>query len=134
DPGMLRGLEALAEALARHVYAGIDVDREGLERVREAARCGSIVFLPSHKSHVDYLLLSLVLRKNGLMVPVIAAGDNLSFFPVGPIFRRAGAFFIRRSFRGDRLYAAVVDAYIRRLMRDGYAIEFFLEGGRSRTG
>ena len=65
---------------------------------------------------------------------MIAAGDNLSFFPLGPIFRRAGAFFIRRSFRGDRLYAAVVDAYVRRLIRDGYPIELFLEGGRSRTG
>ncbi len=92
------------------------------------------MLLPSHKSHVDYVLLSFVLRKNGLMLPVIAAGDNLAFFPVGPVFRRAGAFFIRRSFRGDRLYAAVVDAYIRRLMRDGNAVEFFLEGGRSRTG
>jgi glycerol-3-phosphate O-acyltransferase len=134
DPGTLRGLETVAETLANQVYAGIDVDKEGLERVREAARRGSIVLLPSHKSHVDYLLLSLVLRKNGLMVPVIAAGDNLSFFPLGPVFRRAGAFFIRRSFRGDRLYTAVVDAYVRRLMRDGFAIEFFLEGGRSRTG
>ncbi len=134
DPGTLRGLETLAETLANQVYAGVDVDRDGLERVREAARQGSIVLLPSHKSHVDYLLLSLMLRKNGLMVPVIAAGDNLDFFPLGPIFRRAGAFFIRRSFRGDRLYTAVVDAYVRRLMRDGNAIEFFLEGGRSRTG
>jgi glycerol-3-phosphate O-acyltransferase len=134
DPGTLRGLESLADTLAHRVYAGIDVDREGLERVREAARRGVVVFLPSHKSHVDYLLLSLVLRKNGLMIPLIAAGDNLSFFPLGPVFRRAGAFFIRRSFRGDRLYTAVVDAYVRRLMRDGNALEFFLEGGRSRTG
>jgi glycerol-3-phosphate O-acyltransferase len=134
DPGTLQGLEMVAETLADRVYAGIDVDKEGFERVREAAKQGSIVLLPSHKSHVDYLLLSLVMRKNGLMSPVIAAGDNLSFFPVGPLFRRAGAFFIRRSFKGDRLYAAVVDAYIRRLIRDGHAIEFFLEGGRSRTG
>jgi glycerol-3-phosphate O-acyltransferase len=134
DPGTLRGLEAIAETLANQVYAGVDVDHEGLERVREAARQGSIVLLPSHKSHVDYMLLSLTMRKNGLMLPIIAAGDNLAFFPVGPLFRRAGAFFIRRSFRGDRLYTAVVDAYIRRLMRDGNALEFFLEGGRSRTG
>ncbi|EYF05958.1 1-acyl-sn-glycerol-3-phosphate acyltransferase [Chondromyces apiculatus] len=134
DPATLRGLEMLADTLASRVYAGIDVDKEGIERVREAARRGSIVLLPSHKSHVDYLLMSWVLRKHALQLPVVAAGDNLSFFPVGPLFRRAGAFFIRRSFKGDRLYAAVVDAYIRRLLRDGYAIEFFLEGGRSRTG
>jgi glycerol-3-phosphate O-acyltransferase len=134
EPGTLRGLELAADTLVDRVYAGLDVDSEGLDRVRDAARRGSVVFLPSHKSHVDYLLLSFVLRKNGLMVPVVAAGDNLAFFPVGPVFRRAGAFFIRRSFRGDRLYAAVVDAYIRRLIRDGFAIEFFLEGGRSRTG
>jgi glycerol-3-phosphate O-acyltransferase len=134
DPGLLQGLSAIAETLADQVYAGVDVDRAGLEQLREAARRGSVVLLPSHKSHVDYLLLSLVLRKNGLATPVIAAGENLSFFPLGPIFRRAGAFFIRRSFKGDRLYTAVVDAYVRRLMRDGFAIEFFLEGGRSRTG
>jgi glycerol-3-phosphate O-acyltransferase len=134
DPGLLRALETVAETLAEQVYAGVDVDRPGLERLREAARQGSVVLLPSHKSHVDYLLLSLVLRKNGLATPVIAAGENLSFFPLGPLFRRAGAFFIRRSFKGDRLYTAVVDAYVRRLLRDGFAVEFFLEGGRSRTG
>ena len=67
-------------------------------------------------------------------MPLIAAGDNLDFFPMGPSLRRAGAFFIRRSFSGDRLYAAVVDAYVRRLIKDGQPLEFFLEGGRSRTG
>ena len=64
---------------------------------------------------------------------MIAAGDNLNFFPMGAIFRRGGAFFIRRSFRGDRLYAAVVDAYVRRLLRSGYPVELFLEGGRIQT-
>jgi glycerol-3-phosphate O-acyltransferase len=134
DPATLRGLEVAADTLVDRVYAGVDVDVEGMERVRAAARRGSVIFLPSHKSHVDYLLLSYVLRKHALSVPVVAAGDNLDFFPVGPLFRRAGAFFIRRNFKGDRLYTAVVDAYVRRLLRDGFAIEFFLEGGRSRTG
>jgi glycerol-3-phosphate O-acyltransferase len=134
SPEALRALEMVADDLARRVYSGIDVDQEGLERLREAARKGSVVLLPSHKSHVDYLLLSYVLRKNDLALPLIAAGDNLAFFPMGSVFRRAGAFFIRRSFRGDRLYAALIDAYVRRLVRDGWAIEFFLEGGRSRTG
>src|SRR5690349_20093715 len=67
-------------------------------------------------------------------MPMIAAGDNLSFFPLGPILRRAGGFFIRRSFRGDKLYSAVVEAYVRRLLRDGHSLELFVEGGRSRTG
>src|SRR5258706_7227157 len=79
-------------------------------------------------------MLSFVFFRHNLQLPLVAAGDNLSFFPLGPIFRRGGAFFIRRSFGGDRLYGAVVDAYIRRLIREGYSIEFFLEGGRSRTG
>ena len=134
DPSTMRVLETLADTLAERVFAGIDVDLEGMERVREAARRGSVVLLPSHKSHVDYLLLHYVLRKHALSVPLVAAGDNLSFFPVGPLLRRSGAFFIRRSFRGDKLYAIVVDAYIRRLLRDGHAVEVFLEGGRSRTG
>jgi glycerol-3-phosphate O-acyltransferase len=144
--GMLRELEAAPapeahkafelalDVLVHTIYAGIEVDEAGLERVREAGKRGTVVFLPSHKSHVDYLMLSYVLNAAHLHLPLIAAGDNLSFFPMGPIFRRGGAFFIRRSFKGDRLYAAVVDAYLRRLVRDGWAIEFFLEGGRSRTG
>ncbi len=134
DPSTLRALETVADVVAERVFAGIDVDLEGIERLREAARRGSVVLLPSHKSHVDYLLLHYVLRKHSLSVPLVAAGDNLSFFPLGPLLRRSGAFFIRRNFRGDKLYAIVVDAYVRRLLKDGYGIEFFLEGGRSRTG
>jgi glycerol-3-phosphate O-acyltransferase len=134
DPATLRVLEVLADTIAERVFAGIDVDEEGIERAREAARKGSIVLLPSHKSHVDYLLLHYVLRKHALSLPLVAAGDNLSFFPIGALLRRSGAFFIRRNFRGEKLYALVVDAYVRRLLRDGYSIEFFLEGGRSRTG
>lgn len=134
DPDMLRAIEPVADRLVHRVFAEVEVDPAEVLRVRDAARDGTIVLLPSHKSHVDYLVLSYVLRKNLLELPVIAAGDNLSFFPVGELLRRGGAFFIRRDFRGDRLYAAVVDAYVRRLLKDGWALEFFLEGGRSRTG
>ena len=134
DPETQRSLELLAEQILTRVYTGIDVDEPGIERLRELRAGGAVVLLPSHKSHVDYVVLSYVLRKNNIQIPVIAAGDNLAFFPAGPILRRCGAFFIRRKFRGDRLYTAVIDAYIRRLLRDGWMIEFFLEGGRSRTG
>ena len=116
------------------MYTGFEIDEEGLARVRAASKDGTIVLLPSHKSHVDYILLTRLFMHANMPVPLVAAGDNLSFFPLGPILRRGGAFFIRRSFKGDRLYGAVVDAYMRRLILDGWPLEFFLEGGRSRTG
>ncbi len=116
------------------IYDGFEVDEEGLEEVREAARSSSIVLVPSHKSHVDYLVLSYVFYHYGMMTPHIAAGVNLSFWPLGSIFRRAGAFFIRRSFRGEELYPVVFREYLIRLMEESYPIEFFIEGTRSRTG
>ncbi len=116
------------------MYDGVVMDKEGLERLRDAARDSSLVLLPSHKSHIDYLVLSDRLYANAFMAPLIAAGENLSFWPIGPVLRRAGAFFIRRSFKGDRLYPALVEAYLRKLLAEGFTTEFFLEGGRSRTG
>src|SRR5690606_28085461 len=71
---------------------------------------------------------------NGLVPPHIAAGKNLNFFPVGRIFRRAGAFFIRRSFKDNKGYTLAFREYLKKLVQEGYWIEFFLEGGRSRTG
>lgn len=134
NANILKGVGATLRWAFNRIYAGIEFDQADVDRVRKASRDGALILLPSHKSHIDYLVLSYFFYERNLMVPTIAAGDNLNFQPVGPIFRRCGAFFIRRSFKGDRLYAAVVDAYIRRLIRDGFPIEVFLEGGRSRTG
>ena len=134
EAGVIRALDVALDTIINRIYDGVEVDQEGLERVRDAAKRGTLVLLPSHKSHLDYLMLSFVFYHANLQLPLIAAGDNLSFFPLGLVLRRGGAFFIRRSFSGDRLYGAVVDAYVRRLIREGYSIEFFLEGGRSRTG
>lgn len=143
---MLRKLESrqsseVVEAFARafdeaasRMYTALEVDAVGIARLRELRKDANLVLLPSHKSHVDYILLSQVLHRSGFPAPIIAAGDNLDFFPMGSLLRRGGAFFIRRKFQGDKLYAAVVDAYMRRILKDGYPIEFFLEGGRSRTG
>ena len=116
------------------MYDGVVLDKEGLERVRDAARDASLVLLPSHKSHIDYLVLSDQLYAHAMMPPLIAAGENLSFWPLGVLLRRGGAFFIRRSFHGDSLYPVLVQAYVRKLLAEGFTIEFFLEGGRSRTG
>ena len=134
DAGVVKMIDVALDTIVNRIYDGVEVDQAGLERVRAASKRGTLVLLPSHKSHLDYLMLSFVFYHANLQLPLIAAGDNLSFFPLGIVLRRGGAFFIRRSFSGDRLYGAVVDAYVRRLIRDGFSIEFFLEGGRSRTG
>ena len=116
------------------IYDGIEVDEAGLERAMQAAGQAPLVLCPSHKSHVDYLVLSFTLWKRGYIVPHVAAGANLSFFPLGIFLRRAGAFFLRRSFKDDRVYTATFKAYLKKLVRDRIHQEFFPEGGRSRTG
>jgi len=127
---MNRGLDHVWNRL----YDGLVVDEEGMARVREASRLGTLVLLPSHKSHIDYVVLSDVFYAHGLSTPIVAAGDNLNFWPLGPTLRRAGAFFIHRAIAGQKLYAALLSAYVRRLLLEGFTLEVFLEGGRSRTG
>ncbi|MDU7372533.1 MAG: glycerol-3-phosphate 1-O-acyltransferase PlsB [Klebsiella michiganensis] len=115
------------------LYQGINV--HNAERVRQLAHEGhEIVYVPCHRSHMDYLLLSYVIYHQGLVPPHIAAGINLNFWPAGPIFRRGGAFFIRRTFKGNKLYSTVFREYLGELFSRGYSVEYFVEGGRSRTG
>ncbi|PKH01157.1 glycerol-3-phosphate 1-O-acyltransferase [Psychromonas sp. MB-3u-54] len=130
---LLSVFRLILKGLWNHLYKGIEVNHA--ETVRQANQSGAeIIYLPCHRSHMDYLLLSYLLVEQGLAAPHVAAGINLSFFPLGPIFRRSGAFFLRRSFKGSPLYAAVFNAYFSMLCKQGYPIEFFSEGGRSRTG
>jgi len=116
------------------MFTGLAVDTRELQAIREAARRGPIVLVSAHRSHMDYLVYSFLFYTHGLIVPHICAGENLSFWPMGWIFRKSGAFFIRRSIRGDRLYSLVLAQYVRKLLKEGYWMEFFLEGTRSRTG
>ncbi|MCB0272572.1 MAG: 1-acyl-sn-glycerol-3-phosphate acyltransferase [Bdellovibrionales bacterium] len=92
------------------------------------------ILLPSHRSHIDYLFLSYILDHYDIAPPHIAAGINLSFFPMGPIFRKHGAFFIRRKIGGNILYLLCLKAYLRWLVHYPVSIELFIEGGRSRDG
>lgn len=116
------------------IYEGLEVDEDGLQAIRESGRRGPVVIAPSHKSHIDYLVISYIFFRNGMVPPHIAAGANLSFFPLGWFFRKAGAFFLRRSFKGQPVYGASFRAYVRKLLADGHWLEFFIEGTRSRTG
>ncbi len=136
DPDAIALADVALAGLFRTVFDGVDVDTEGFARIRDAARRGPVVLLPAHRSHVDYLVLSWVCFREGLQTPLIAAGDNLDFWPLGSVLRRGGAFFIRRTMgtESTRLYAVLLDAYVRKMMREGYLIEFFFEGGRSRSG
>ena len=116
----------------RRIYTGVNV--RGLASVKEVTDTHTLVYVPSHRSHIDYLVLSYTLYRAGVMIPHIAAGDNLNMPLLGGFLRRGGAFFMRRSFRDDPLYAAVFDEYLYQVYNSGHCVEFFPEGGRSRTG
>jgi glycerol-3-phosphate O-acyltransferase len=130
--GMIRALELFLEWLWMKLYDGIEV--RNFERLDRIAQGSTIVYLPCHRSHIDYLLLSFVVYRRGLTPPHIAAGANLNLPLIGPMLRRGGAFFLRRSFKDQPLYAAVFHEYLHRLVSHGFPVEYFIEGGRSRSG
>ncbi|KAL7387853.1 hypothetical protein ABVT39_002611 [Epinephelus coioides] len=117
------------------LFRSICVNEEGIQRLQQAIQEHPVVLLPSHRSYMDFLLMSYILYTYDLALPVIAAGmDFMGMKFVGEMLRMSGAFFIRRSFGGDKLYWAVFSEYVRTILKNGFApVEFFLEGTRSRT-
>ena len=103
-------------------------------KFQEQAPNYEIIYVPCHRSHIDYLLVSYFVYHNGFVPPHIAAGVNLNLPVVGRILRKGGAFFLRRSFRSNKLYSAVFNEYFAQILSNGTAIEYFIEGTRSRTG
>ena len=130
--GVVRAFVLFLTWLWTRLYAGVEV--RNFETVARIAPGQEIVYLPCHRSHIDYLLLSYVVYQRGLTPPHIAAGANLNMPLVGPLLRRGGAFFLRRSFKGEPLYAAVFHEYLHMMLARGFPIEYFIEGGRSRSG
>ena len=130
--GAVRALELFLSWLWPRLYDGIEI--HNIDVVTRIAPSQGIVYVPTHRSHIDYLLLSYVLHQQGLTPPHIAAGANLNLPLVGPLLRRAGAFFLRRSFKGEPLYASVFHEYLHLMLTRGFPLEYFIEGGRSRNG
>ncbi|KAG9656059.1 acyltransferase-domain-containing protein, partial [Aureobasidium melanogenum] len=127
------------QLLTRAYHQGIHVSSEEVLRLRNVAQQAerkkqSIIFLPCHRSHVDYISLQVICYRLGLALPIVVAGDNLNFPVVGPFLQHAGAMWIRRSFGDDALYTTLVQAYLDTLLQEGHNFECFVEGGRSRTG
>jgi glycerol-3-phosphate O-acyltransferase len=128
----IRFLDILLTWVWNKIYSGVKI--HNIHHLKDNHQDHELVYLPCHRSHIDYLLLSYVLYSEGFVPPQIAAGINLNLPIVGPILRRGGAFFMRRSFKDNQLYAAVFDEYLHSIFTQGYSTEYFVEGGRSRTG
>ncbi|RYD16176.1 MAG: glycerol-3-phosphate 1-O-acyltransferase PlsB [Lysobacteraceae bacterium] len=129
---VVRSMSFVLKGFWNKLYDGIDMHH--FDTLRSAAAGHEVIYVPCHRSHVDYLLLSYQLLHNGIAIPHIGAGINLNLPVVGPILRRGSAFFLRRTFKGDALYSTVFREYISQLFARGVSLEYFIEGGRSRTG
>ncbi len=129
---VVRSVSFLLTSVWNRIYRGVLVHH--LDDLKQAAPGHEVIYVPSHRSHMDYLLLSYLLYTRGIVPPHIFAGINLNLPVIGTLLRKGGAFFARRSFRGNVLYATVFREYMAQLVSGGYSIEYFIEGGRSRTG
>ncbi len=129
---VVRSASFLLSNFWNKLYDGIAMHH--FDKARAAAPGHEVVYVPCHRSHTDYLLMSYQLHVSGVVVPHIAAGVNLNLPVIGPILRRGGAFFLRRSFKGNALYSVLFNEYVAQLIDRGVPMEYFIEGGRSRTG
>ncbi|XP_021504162.1 dihydroxyacetone phosphate acyltransferase isoform X1 [Meriones unguiculatus] len=133
--GAVRFFAFVLSKIFKQIFSKVCVNEEGIQKLQRAVQEHPVILLPSHRSYVDFLMLSFVLYSYDLPVPVIAAGmDFLGMKLVGELLRMSGAFFMRRTFGGNKLYWAVFSEYVKTMLRNGYApVEFFLEGTRSRS-
>lgn len=134
DPTIIDLVANLTRYLYRKGYRALRYSADEMAKVQHLAQTAPVCFLPSHRSNLDHLVLFLALYENGLPPNHTAGGINMNFFPVGPLVRRSGVFFIRRSFRDNPLYKFVLRQYIDYLLEKRFALEWYLEGGRSRSG
>ncbi len=134
SPSFINVVHRIMGGFLDTLFESVTFSPDALSTIKRYSRKGPIIFMPAHKSHMDSLLLSFTLYDNHMPCPHIFAGKNLAFWPMGPLFRRVGAFFVRRSFKGAVFYAKVFSAYIFQVLKEGYNIAVYIEGTRSRSG
>jgi len=133
-PGFVGLSVRIVRWLSTTIFDGISVDAEQLKKIKGMALKGPVIFVPCHRSHIDSMIMLTVMYTHHMSPPHIVAGKNLSFWPLGPLLRMAGVFFVRRSFKGAVFYTKVFSAYIFKLLEEGFHINVFIEGTRSRSG
>ena len=134
SPFIIDAVTGLMRWIVSLGYHRIEYSSEELQELYKLGQDHSLVFLPSHKSNADHLVLQYALFENDFPPNHTAGGDNMNFFPVGPVVRRSGIFFIRREFKDNEPYKFVLRQYIDYLLEKRFPLEWYIEGGRSRTG
>lgn len=130
----------VAQIFARCYHQGVHIKSDEVAMIKArakelAAKKQSLIFLPCHKSHIDYMALHFICFRMGISLPVVVAGENLNFAVIGPMLKQVGAMFIKRSsWSQDPLYQTVVQAFVESVLAQGYNFECFIEGTRSRSG
>ena len=134
SPTLVKSAAAIVDVTFLKLYDGVNLEVPPGMDFHELQKNNHIVLVPNHQSHADYVALTYSMYKNFEVAIRVAAGINLNVFPLGQFFGKAGAFFIRRSFTADQLYKLTFEGYIYYLLKTDQVVEFFFEGGRTRTG
>lgn len=119
---------------SRGYGAEVDYDQAQIERTRAALERAPGIILPSHKSNLDSAVTSVAFADNRLATPTTFGGINMAFWPMGTVARKAGRVFIRRDIKGNPVYKFVLREYLGYLVEKRFSLEWYIEGGRSRTG
>ncbi|MCB1246885.1 MAG: 1-acyl-sn-glycerol-3-phosphate acyltransferase, partial [Acidimicrobiia bacterium] len=134
SPYVIDLVNGITSTMIKAAHQRVDYDADELHGIYASAAQTPLVFLPSHKSNFDHLVFQHVLYENELPLNHTAGGINMNFFLIGPLLRRSGIFFIRREFKNNEPYKFVLRQYLDYLLEKRFALEWYVEGGRSRSG
>lgn len=131
---VIGGFKKFLDFTFNRLYDGINFNLPKGMDFKKLCEENNVVLVPNHQSHADYVAINYMVIKKFKFPLYVAGGNNLNIFPIGKLFRGSGCFFIRRSFANDINYKLTLEGYLSWLLSQGNTIEFFFEGGRSRTG